>query len=185
MIRAGAATLKTRSSFVLAALGVALMLAAGPAAASSGDERDLNCLALNVYHEARNQPLEGQLAVAHVTLNRLDDPSFPSTICDVVFRNRHFSWTNDPAKRSEYPREAAAWETARRVAQIALADRDGDPVQGSTYFHLAGISPDWATSLQRIRQIGDHVFYARASLRSPRRMASKCDDEQRVEVATD
>ena len=107
MTRAGA-TLRTRGSLVLAALGAALILAAGSAAASFGDERDLNCLALNVYHEARNQPIEGQLAVAHVTLNRLDDPSFPSTICEVVFRSRHFSWTNDPAKRSEYPREAAA-----------------------------------------------------------------------------
>ncbi len=71
------------------------------------------------------------------------------------------------------------------MAQIALADRDGDPVQGSTYFHLANISPDWAPSLQRIRQIGDHVFYARADLRNSRRMAAKRDDEQRVEVVTD
>jgi N-acetylmuramoyl-L-alanine amidase len=185
MTRTDANTLKTPSALALALVGAALILAGGPATASSSDERDLNCLALNVYHESRNQPLEGQLAVAHVTLNRLDDPSFPSTICDVVFRSRHFSWTNDPAKRSETPRETAAWETARRVAQIALADRDGDPVQGSTYFHLAAVSPDWAASLQRVRQIGDHIFYARADLRGSRRVAAKRDDEQRVEVVTD
>jgi N-acetylmuramoyl-L-alanine amidase len=178
-------TLKTLNAVVLAVLGVASVLAAASPAASAGDEREVNCLALNVYHEARNQPLEGQLAVAHVTLNRLDDPSFPSTICDVVFRSRHFSWTNDPAKRAELPRETVAWETARRVAEIALADRDGDPVQGSTYFHLVGVSPEWAASLQRIRQIGDHVFYARIDLRGSRRMAAKRDNEQRAEVVSD
>ena len=186
MLRTGA-LIRTRrgGARLLAAMGFMLLAHPAAASSSSAEARDLNCLALNVYHEARNQPIEGQLAVAHVTLNRVDDPSFPATICDVVFRSRHFSWTNDPAKRAESPREAAAWETARRVARIALSDRDGDPVQGSTYFHLAGVNPDWAASLQFVRQIGDHVFYARPSLPSSRRFAAKHENEQRAEVATD
>jgi len=174
-------------ALALALLGAGAALVISVRAESAGVDRDLNCLALNVYHEARNQPLEGQLAVAHVTLNRIDDPSFPSTVCEVVFRARHFSWTNDPVKRTESPREAVAWEAAQRVARIALADRDGDPVQGSTYFHLASVSPEWASSLQRVRQIGDHVFYVRPQLdsRGSRRLLARHHDEERVEVMAD
>jgi N-acetylmuramoyl-L-alanine amidase len=143
------------------------------------NERDIACLALNVYHEARNQPFEGQLAVAHVTLNRLEDSLGSISVCDVVYRGRDFSWTSDPAKRrAKSPREAIAWETAQRVARMALEDRDADPVGGSTFFHTVGVLPDWAAAFVRVRQIGDHIFYARA-----RRARGLLEgDTQRAEV---
>ncbi len=144
-------------------------------------DRDLMCLALNVYHEARNQPLEGQLAVAHVTLNRLEDSLGSASICDVVFRARHFSWTRDPAKRRvKSARETTAWETAQRVARMAMEDRDADPVDGSTFFHAVWVQPDWAAAFVRVRQIGDHVFYTRAKPTHVR-----VANEQRAEVVTD
>ena len=119
---------------------------------------DLLCLALNVYHEARNQPWEGQLAVAHVTLNRLDLKRFP-TVCDVVFRDGYFSWTKDPQKLNGWPTDKAAWEMAQRAARSALVDPAADPVKGSTFFHAASIAPDWAPHMIRVARIGDHVFY--------------------------
>lgn len=150
-------------------------------AAGSPAERDLVCLALNVYHEARNQPLEGQLAVAHVTLNRQEDSLGSASICDVVFRGRHFSWTADPAKRRvRSAREPTAWETAQRVARMAVEDRNADPVEGSTFFHAVWVQPDWAAAFIRVRQIGDHVFYTRAR---PARVRDA--GEQRAEVIAD
>src|SRR5579859_77810 len=84
----------------LAVLGaLAAMVAGSPAVAAPKDDHisgsDLLCLALNVYREARNQPIEGQLAVAHVTLNRYETSDLP-TICDVVFKTGNFAWTKDP-----------------------------------------------------------------------------------------
>lgn len=134
-------------------------------------EQDIACLALNVYHEARNQPPEGQLAVAHVTLNRLAESPAPTTLCEVVYRPGVFSWTSDPELVDSPPAEAAAWELAQRIAREAIADRRADPVAGSTFFHAVSVSPYWASRFVRVRQIGDHIFYARAvpSLEAPRR----------------
>jgi len=162
--------------------------AASPAARAERNteipnERDIVCLALNVYHEARNQPFEGQLAVAHVTLNRMEDSLGSASICDVVFRGRDFSWTSDPAKRRvKSAREANAWETAQRVARIALEDRDADPVGGSTFFHAIWVQPDWAATFVRVRQIGDHIFYAR---NKPSRVVVEGTGGQRAEVIAD
>lgn len=144
-----------------AILGGAL-LAAGPASAAPKEDHisgsDLLCLALNVYREARNQPTEGQLAVAHVTLNRYEVSDLP-TICDVVFKAGYFAWTKDPKVAQEWPRDEAAWEMAQRVARQALADPKSDPVKGSTYFHTVSSEPDWAPGLVKVGRIGDHVFY--------------------------
>ena len=137
-------------------------LAAAPAHADpkSGyvSGSDLLCLALNVYHEARNQSLEGQLAVAYVTLNRVQAKRSP-TVCDVVFRDGYFSWTKDRQKVNGWPTDKIAWETAQHVARAALADPAADPVKGSTYFHTASVAPDWAPSMVRVARIGDHIFY--------------------------
>jgi cell wall hydrolase len=149
--------------------GFVAMFAAAPAIAAPKEDHisgsDLQCLALNVYREARNQPFEGQLAVAHVTLNRFETSDLP-TICDVVFKTGYFAWTKDPKVVQEWPRDEAAWEIAQRVAHQALANPKADPVKGSTYFHTASIEPDWAPSLVRVGRIGDHIFYR------PRNLAS-------------
>jgi spore germination cell wall hydrolase CwlJ-like protein len=138
------------------------LLAAAPALAGPKDDHisgsDLNCLALNVYREARNQPAEGQLAVAHVTINRFEASDLP-TICDVVFKPGNFSWTHDPKLVHQWPKDDAAWDRAQRIAHKALADPKADPVKGSTYFHSAATDPNWAPSLVRVGKIGDHVFY--------------------------
>src|SRR5215472_14263269 len=147
--------------------GLAAMVATSPVTAAPKEEHisgsDLLCLALNVYREARNQPIEGQLAVAHVTLNRYETSDLP-TICDVVFKTGYFAWTRDPKVVQEWPRDEAAWEMAQRVAHQALADPKADPVKGSTYFHTVSTEPDWAPTLVRVGRIGDHVFYRSRNL---------------------
>jgi len=133
-------------------------------------EQDIACLARNVYFEARNQSIEGQLAVAHVTLNRLEESAEPRTICDIVYRPGLFSWTRDERKHDGQIWEKTAWETARWVAMIAVAEPAADPVRGSTFYHAVSVEPYWASALVRVGQIGDHVFYARparGTIRSP------------------
>lgn len=149
--------------------GVTAGLASSPASAGEKEDHisgsDLQCLALNVYREARNQPIEGQLAVAHVTLNRYEASQLP-TICDVVFKSGNFAWTRDPKVVDEWPRDEAAWDRAQRIARKALANPSNDPVKGSTYFHTVSSEPDWAPNLVRVARIGDHVFYRAPNLAS-------------------
>jgi N-acetylmuramoyl-L-alanine amidase len=183
---AGTRPLERTRRWAVAAIMLAGMIASPEARAERNvdvpEERDIVCLALNIYHEARNQPFEGQLAVAHVTLNRMEDSLGSASICDVVFRGRHFSWTSDPAKRRvKSARETAAWETAQRVARMAIEDRDADPVGGSTFFHATWVQPDWASAFVRVRQIGDHIFYARS--RPSRALVGS--GEQRADARTD
>ena len=119
-------------------------------------QRDLACLALNVYHEARGEPLAGQYAVAEVTMNRRASRLFPRTVCEVVYQKGAFSWTEiEPLAE---PR-GEAWRTARRVAEAVYYGRQPSEVRGAMFYHATYIRPDWARERQRIAQIGRHVFY--------------------------
>lgn len=158
------AHLHGRRRATLGVLAAAAFVSVTPPAfadTSEKPDREVTCLALNIYHEARNQPLEGQLAVAHVTLNRAEARATTS-ICQEVYRGWAFSWTRDPRKQRP-PKDEQAWRIAQTVARWAMADRDSDPVYGSTYFHSIAISPGWAPAKVRVRQIGDHVFYRDAT----------------------
>jgi len=152
--------MRTVSAAAACAAGALLATAPAHADPKSGyvSGSDLLCLALNVYHESRNQSLEGQLAVAYVTINRAAAKRSP-TVCDVVFKDGYFSWTKDRQKVNGWPTDKAAWETAQRVARTALAEPAADPVKGSTYFHTVSVAPDWAPSMVRVARIGDHIFY--------------------------
>lgn len=118
---------------------------------------DLRCLALNVYWESRGQPLAGQAAVAHVTLNRAASPQFPASICGVVYQGCQFGWTCDASRKG--PPEAAAWEEALDVARRAAAGAP-DPTNGALYFHHVQERPQWARGRYGHRVvIGQHIFF--------------------------
>jgi spore germination cell wall hydrolase CwlJ-like protein len=128
-------------------------------------ERDLECLALNVYWEARSDGRDGQLAIAHVTMNRVRAPGFPDDVCSVVreggYARRHrcqFSWWCDG--RSDRPSDRKAWSAARALARDVLAGRTKDPTRGAMYFHRRDVSPAWASSMVRRCTVGAHLFYA-------------------------
>jgi spore germination cell wall hydrolase CwlJ-like protein len=113
------------------------------------------CLALNVYFEARSEPIKGQQAVAHVTLIRARERNM--RVCDVVFEPAQFSWTiSDPKVTNE-----KAWAAALKVAQRAYRRKSTDPTGGANHYHADYVKPrtwDFA-KLTRTATIGRHVFY--------------------------
>ncbi|MCR6629678.1 MAG: cell wall hydrolase [Magnetospirillum sp.] len=131
--------------------------APAPEPAKTVPAAELRCLALNVYWESRGQPLAGQAAVAHVTLNRTRSPSFPATICGVVHQGCQFGWTCD--KRSNKPADGPEWQQAMEVAREAVAGGD-DPTGGALYFHHVQERPQWARGRYGNKVvIGQHVFF--------------------------
>jgi len=121
------------------------------------------CLALNIYHEARSESATGQKAVAAVTLNRVASHAFPSSVCKVVKqggkrRNKcQFSWVCDD--RSDKPRESGAWERALELSRKALSGQISDPTHGALYYHATRVKPRWARTFKRTNRIGHHIFY--------------------------
>lgn len=130
----------------------------------AGDER---CLAQAIYFEARSENLEGQLAVAQVVLNRVDDRRYPPSICGVVFQNDHlpfrcqFSFACDG--RSDNPHNKQAWAIARTIANIALNGHWMDLSDASTHYHTVEVTPYWMSKLDRRVKVGRHIFYRDSS----------------------
>ncbi|HYL70738.1 MAG TPA: cell wall hydrolase [Candidatus Dormibacteraeota bacterium] len=127
---------------------------------------DLQCLAENIYFEARGEPLAGQYAVAEVTLNRTHARNFPRSICAVVHekrwdpvRRRHvadFSWTElGPLS----PEDGPAWKQAMTVANAAYEESSPPLVPEALFYHATSVRPDWARSRRPVATIGNHIFY--------------------------
>ncbi len=125
------------------------------------------CLALNIYHEARNQSTEGQEAIAAVTMTRANFN--PSNVCDVVFKPMQFSWANplttvgkeERVLRSKdfIPKESKAWIVARRIAAKAINGELESPAYGAThYYNFKLADPYWKKGKTIIVVIGEHIF---------------------------
>jgi N-acetylmuramoyl-L-alanine amidase len=117
----------------------------------------LICLALNIYFEARGEPIDGQLLVAETTINRAADRD--QTICEAVWDDDQYSWTNDGL--SDTPRDAAAYALSTQLAQEALAGKH--LYTGVDHYHEASINPAWAEHLTMLGRYGNHIFYRSAS----------------------
>ena len=126
-----------------------------PAEAEASD--GLKCLALNIYWEARNQSVAGQLAVAQVTLNRVRDQRYGNSICDVVYQHKQFSWYWDG--KSDVPMENRAWERAFLIASAALNGSGHVQLQGVTHYHAVYSKPFWKDYMVKVTKIDDHIFY--------------------------
>lgn len=116
---------------------------------------DVQCLAVNVYHEARGEPRKGQVAVAEVTMNRVASPRFPDSVCRVVHQEAAFSWTLGDASLPG----GRAWRQALEVAASVYDGEHAPVVPGALHYHVRGIQPAWARANPPIRTIGRHVFY--------------------------
>ncbi len=110
-------------------------------------------LTLNVYHEARSEPQIGQVAVAHVTLNRAADLNL--SIKEVVQQPYQFSWTFQ--KKSYIPEDPQAFFKCMQSVYLALQTHDF--TSGSTFYHLDDINPFWASEMTYVDQFGSHKFY--------------------------
>ena len=127
---------------------------------------DLQCLAENIYFEARGEPLEGQYAVAEVTLNRTWSRNFPHTICEVVHETRwdpnrqrlvaDFSWTELGTQSLQ---DGAAWKQAMAVASAAYDDLHTPVVPGALFYHATSVRPGWSRNRRAVAKIGNHIFY--------------------------
>ena len=124
-----------------------------------------NCLARAVYFEARSETDMGQLAVAKVILNRVKSPSYPNSICGVVYQGSgtrnscQFSFACDG--QPDDVKQPNAWAQAKAIAQRAIA---GDPAVAmmgkATNYHADYVKPKWAKNMRRLTKIGRHIFYA-------------------------
>ncbi|MBN4079545.1 cell wall hydrolase [Beggiatoa alba] len=128
--------------------------------------KQIRCLALNVYFEARGEATEGQLAVAMVTMNRVKNRYYPNTVCGVVWQKRQFSWTHDG--KSDRPRDVQAWDLAQKIARFTyqrygkLSERTRnalDLTKGALHFYAPQLAlPYWAKVHTVTREIGGHIF---------------------------
>jgi len=130
------------------------------------------CLALNVYYEARSDMMAGRYAVADTVLNRVADSRYPNTICNVVKQGRlgdppgsevrkhlcQFSWFCDGL--SDNPTDEDSWQKAQITAyNIINYGKFRGITEGSTHYHANYVSPGWINSLELIGTVGQHTFY--------------------------
>ena len=148
--------------------------------------KSIECLALNMYHEARNQGSAGLLAVTAVVLNRLKDSRFPDTICEVIFqgptreswktRNRkilpteerkfypirdrcQFSWYCDG--KSDIPEQKKTFKRLLIIAESIVYNKLSfiDITDGALFYHADYVTPAWAKTKIKTVEIQDHIFY--------------------------
>jgi len=132
------------------------------AGAADARSRAIYCLTAAVYYEAGFEPGEGQRAVAQVVLNRVRHPSFPKSVCGVVFQGAgkpgcQFTFACDGAMLR--PVNQAAWKRAGQVAAAALNGQVLSTVGEATHYHTDWVAPYWGAKLNKITQIGAHIFY--------------------------
>jgi len=127
-------------------------------ATSAPLDEETNCLATAVYFEARGESLEGQLAVAHVVMNRATSGRYRNDWCGVVKQPAQFSFV----RHGEFPyadKSSAAWQKAEAVAQLAAANIVPSIGSDVLWYHANYVTPNWRHSLQEVQQIGLHIFY--------------------------
>lgn len=136
-------------------IGVAAYL---PEQTEALEKTEIGCLALNVYHEARGESRQGQLAVAAVTLNRVRDERFPDSVCAVVWQPRQFSWTH--TRRSYFPTDMKAWKAAMRIAETSLQEQVVAEYDNLLYYHSQQVKPRWSEHKRFVARVGSHLFYS-------------------------
>jgi spore germination cell wall hydrolase CwlJ-like protein len=128
-------------------------------------EQQLGCLAKNIYHEAANEPFEGKVAVAQVTLNRAASGQFPDDVCKVIYQKNkfyekvicQFSWYCDRTVKFR-PVNQAAYDESMAVAKKVLLEGFRLPgLKNALYYHASYIDPKW--NRKRVAKIGQHIFY--------------------------
>jgi len=130
------------------------------------ETHEIQCLATNIYHEARGEPLAGQYAVAIVTMNRVKSKNHPDDVCKVVYlqkwsvkRQRYiaaFSWTTESHNRKIEP---DAWHDAIKIAKQTYNAEVQSKVKDALFYHADYVTPYWSHNKVKITKIGRHIFY--------------------------
>lgn len=124
---------------------------------SQAELKERECLALNIYFEARGQTYKDQLDIAYVTLNRVFNKHFPNNICAVVKQPDQFSWYWDG--KSDTPVNTKAWRLAKHLSNYTITNPMLDTTNGALFYHAHYVDPYWASSLKRIKITKAHIFY--------------------------
>ena len=137
----------------------------------------VTCLALNMYWEAKNESMIGQVAVGQVVMNRVEDDRFPNSVCEVVYQGEHRPSWKDPTKEhpvrhrcqfswycdgrpDEPDRNSQHWFKALDYARIVMSNRIVlDVTEGATHYHATYVKPSWAKTKTRTTRIDRHIFY--------------------------
>ena len=134
--------------------------------------KQMSCLAEALYFEARGEPIQGQLAVGEVILNRVEDMRYPSSICKVINQGTgrrfacQFTYTCDG--KLETVHERKPYEMALKIAKILMTTHDGKLTRGSTHYHSNYVNPKWSKKFERVAKFGRHIFYRQPMLVSQR-----------------
>jgi spore germination cell wall hydrolase CwlJ-like protein len=129
-------------------------------------DQAVRCLTDAIVYEAATEPLAGQQAVAQVIMNRTRSGTFPANVCGVVYQGseRHtgcqFTFTCDGSMRRRTP-SSSFFDTARPIAEAAFDGTLPDRVGKALFYHANYVMPRWAPLLDRVTQIGAHIFYQR------------------------
>ena len=135
-------------------------------------DKQMSCLAEALYFEARGEPIQGQLAVGEVILNRVEDTRYPSSICKVVNQGTgrrfacQFTYTCDG--KLETVHERKPYEMALKIAKILMTTHDRKLTRGSTHYHSNYVNPKWSKKFERVAKFGRHIFYRQPMLVSQR-----------------
>ena len=124
----------------------------------------LMCLALNVYHETRGEPMSEGYAVSHVVLNRVKHDRWPDDVCSVVKQDYkkgsekcQFSWYCDG--KPDKPYEGKAWALSQLIAHDVLDGTVPDNTNGATHYHAHYVNPWWAKELIKTVSLKTHIYY--------------------------
>jgi spore germination cell wall hydrolase CwlJ-like protein len=127
--------------------------------------RQLECLANNIYWEAASEPFEGKVAVAQVTMNRVESGRFADSVCGVVYQKNviyekvvcQFSWYCEGAHRVK-PVHPPLWKESQEVAKKVLLEGFRLPsLKDALYYHATYVNPSWGKPV--LQKIGQHIFY--------------------------
>lgn len=123
-------------------------------------QREVECLARNIYFEAATEPHAGKIAVAEVTLNRVKH-GFARTVCGVVQQKNNgtcqFSWVCAPKKAITMP---VQWKESREIAEnILISQKRYSTMNGAMFFHADYVEPTWTQTKEFVRKVGRHLFY--------------------------
>jgi spore germination cell wall hydrolase CwlJ-like protein len=128
-------------------------------AGNSTDSREQDCLAKAVYFEARGEPIEGQLAVAEVVINRAGSGRYPADLCSVITQPWQFSFI----RKGRFPTPdfgSDSWRKAVAVAKIAQGKLADTLPSNVLWYHADYVAPSWGKRLNRQTKIGLHIFYS-------------------------
>lgn len=166
------------SNVALATTNNALTINGHAVRASNSVQKQIKCLALNIYHEARGSTDDDMFGVAKVTINRVKSSKFGNTICEVVFERKkfyrtetvngrvkkvpyyigQFSWTHQV--KNHHPKELASWEKAKKIAWLVYFDKNLiDKTKGATHFYdYKKVKPSWSKKGIDKVKIGSHMY---------------------------